>query len=64
VVFVATSFVQRELAKAVEKLGVEKVARRLGVRPATLRTYLEGERPLPDALLLRILDELPALRDS
>ena len=55
---------QRILAKAIGKFGVEEVSLRLGMRPGVLRHYAEGRRPVPDAVLLKLFDVLPGLRED
>jgi hypothetical protein len=57
---------RRVLGRAVQKLGGEQeLAARIGITVLLLRLYLEGQRPVPDAVLLRavdiVLDELPEL---
>jgi hypothetical protein len=54
------------LAKAVDRLGgLAESASRLEIDPALLQLYIDGEAPIPDAILLRaadqILEDLPTL---
>jgi hypothetical protein len=56
------------IARLVSKLGsVEKAAVSLSIRPGLVQRFLEGQSPVPDAVLLRALDAMadpatPALR--
>lgn len=48
---------QRVLSRAVAKLqSLEDAATYLGVSEFVLRAYLEGRRPVPDAILLKAVD--------
>jgi len=54
------------LAKTVDRLGgVPATAYRLDIGTSLLKAYLDGDRPIPDELLLiaadLILEELPSL---
>jgi hypothetical protein len=54
------------LTKTVDRLGgLSATSSRLGIGPALLMAYLDGDRPIPDEVLLiaadLILEELPSL---
>jgi len=54
------------LAKTVDRLGgLTEAALRLDIDPALLKLYVDGDRPVPDAVLLcaadQILEDLPTL---
>ena len=47
------------IARLVSKLGsVEKAAVSLSIRPGLVQRFLEGQSPVPDAVLLRALDAM------
>jgi len=54
---------RRVLAKAIERLGLDGVATRLEMRPALLSLYVDGQRTVPESMLLKmvdlVLDEAP-----
>ena len=48
---------QEVIARLVSKLGgVEKAARRLGIRPGLVQRFLDGSMQVPDQVLLKALD--------
>jgi hypothetical protein len=47
---------RRVLAKAIEKVGLEAVAAHLGMRPALLSLYVDGQRTVPESMLLKLVD--------
>jgi hypothetical protein len=50
---------RRLLEQAATRLGgVEQLAKKLGVTQRAMKLYLNGAAPLPDALLLRLVDLL------
>jgi hypothetical protein len=54
------------LAKVIDRLGgLTAVASRLDIDPALLKLYVDGDRPIPDAVLLcaadLVLEDLPTL---
>jgi hypothetical protein len=54
------------LARTVDRLGgLIEVASRLEIDPALLKLYIDGDRPIPDAILLcaadLVLEDLPTL---
>lgn len=56
---------QRVLARAVQKFGVAETASRLQISAPLLSRLIDGQKPVPDFVLLRavdlVLDELPGL---
>jgi hypothetical protein len=56
---------RRLLEQAAARLGgVEQLAKKLGVTLRSMKLYLDGAVPLPDALLLRLVDLLSEQRGS
>jgi hypothetical protein len=55
-----------ELLKAAAEVagGDNALARALGITPTVLGRYMDGSRPLPDALLLRAVDIILADRQN
>jgi hypothetical protein len=51
----------RLLREAIERIGLEEVALRLQLPPASLDAFRRGERLVNDAILLRIIDLLEGL---
>jgi hypothetical protein len=50
---------RRLLEQAATRLGgVEQLAKKLGVTQRAMKRYLDGAAPLPDTLLLRLVDLL------
>ena len=50
---------RRLLEQAATRLGgVEQLAKKLGVTQRSMRLYVDGAVPLPDALFLRLVDLL------
>jgi hypothetical protein len=50
---------RRLLEQAAARLGgVEQLAEKLGVTKRAMKLYVDGAAPLPDALLLRLVDLL------
>ena len=48
---------QEVIDRLVSKLGgVEKAARRLGIRPGLVQRFLDGSMQVPDQVLLKALD--------
>ena len=48
---------QEVIARLVTKLGgVEKAARRLGIRPGLVQRFIDGSMQVPDQVLLKALD--------
>lgn len=48
---------QEVIARLVTKLGgVEKAARRLGIRPGLVQRFLDGSVSVPDQVMLKALD--------
>ena len=51
----------RLLREAISRLGVEQVALKLQLPPESLNAYRLGERPVHDALLLKVIDLIDSL---
>lgn len=49
---------QQVLARVVAKLGVERTARELGVKPTLVERFLDGALLVPDALLIKLVDQV------
>jgi len=51
----------RLLREAIERIGLEAVALKLQLPPASLDAFRRGERRVNDAILLRVIDLLDSL---
>lgn len=51
----------RLLREAIAQMGLEEVATRLNLPPASLEAFRMGERPVNDALLLKLIDLIDSL---
>ena len=56
---------QEVIARLVTKLGgVEKAARRLGIRPGLVQRFLDGSVQVPDQVMLKALDFVNEANDA
>ena len=51
----------RLLREAIDRIGVEQVATRLNLPPASLDAFRTGQRRVNDAILLKVIDLLDSL---
>lgn len=56
---------QEMIARLVDKLGgVEKAARRLGIRPGLVQRFLDGSVQVPDQVMLKAIDVVNEANDA
>jgi hypothetical protein len=52
---------QRLLRESIERIGAERVASTLELTPLSLESFRVGQRPIPDVILLKLIDIIDSL---